>query len=206
MKRFALVFSFVAASLCAQEVHRFTFSAGGGFTEPVGATGRRLNTGWNIQGTAGINFNRWVGAVVQADYNRMNLNGTTLDRIGVPGGDVGIFSATVNPVVHLAPIGRASIYLIGGGGVYHRNQEFTQPGIGSATAFDPFFGFYPVEFATTQVIASSSMLKPGVNGGAGVEFGSRWRGKFFAEARYHRIFMGNQRHTDYIPVTFGFRW
>ena len=30
-----------------------------------------------------------------------------------------------------------------------------------------------------------------------------WRGKVFAEARYHRIFIGD-RHTDYIPVTFGF--
>jgi NAD(P)-dependent dehydrogenase (short-subunit alcohol dehydrogenase family) len=27
-----------------------------------------------------------------------------------------------------------------------------------------------------------------------------------AEARYNRIFMGNNQHTDYIPVTFGFRW
>jgi hypothetical protein len=34
-----------------------------------------------------------------------------------------------------------------------------------------------------------------------------WRGgKFFAEARYHRIYMGNDRHADYVPVTFGFRW
>jgi hypothetical protein len=29
---------------------------------------------------------------------------------------------------------------------------------------------------------------------------------FFAEARYHRIFMGNDLHTDYLPVSFGFRW
>jgi hypothetical protein len=27
----------------------------------------------------------------------------------------------------------------------------------------------------------------------------------FAEARYNRIIMG-QFHTDYVPVTFGFRW
>jgi NAD(P)-dependent dehydrogenase (short-subunit alcohol dehydrogenase family) len=27
-----------------------------------------------------------------------------------------------------------------------------------------------------------------------------------AEARYNRIFMGNNQHTDYVPVTFGFRW
>ena len=34
------------------------------------------------------------------------------------------------------------------------------------------------------------------------------RGKFFAEARYSRIFMGNRfsGDTEYQPVTFGFRW
>jgi hypothetical protein len=40
--------------------------------------------------------------------------------------------------------------------------------------------------------------------GAGIAFGKKWGGKFFAEARYNRIFIGD-RHTDYIPVTFGFR-
>jgi hypothetical protein len=27
-----------------------------------------------------------------------------------------------------------------------------------------------------------------------------------AEARYHRIFMSNYLHADYMPVSFGFRW
>jgi hypothetical protein len=38
----------------------------------------------------------------------------------------------------------------------------------------------------------------------GVAFGHKWGGRFFAEARYDRIFTGNY-HTDYLPVTFGFR-
>jgi hypothetical protein len=53
---------------------------------------------------------------------------------------------------------------------------------------------------------SDTVNKPGVNGGAGIAFGTKWHGKIFAEARYHRIFMGNGAHTDYIPVSFGFRW
>jgi hypothetical protein len=28
----------------------------------------------------------------------------------------------------------------------------------------------------------------------------------YAEARYNRICMNNNLHTDYVPVTFGFRW
>ncbi len=74
-----------------------------------------------------------------------------------------------------------------------------------ATGFDPFFGFYPVAVPTTLILASYSVNKPGIDVGAGIAFGSKWHGKFFAEAKYDRIFMG-QYHTDYLPVTFGFRW
>jgi hypothetical protein len=34
-----------------------------------------------------------------------------------------------------------------------------------------------------------------VNGGLGIALGTKWHGKFFAEARYDRIFMGNDRHA-----------
>ncbi|HYL38605.1 MAG TPA: hypothetical protein VEV17_21995 [Bryobacteraceae bacterium] len=59
---------------------------------------------------------------------------------------------------------------------------------------------------STEILASYSVNKWGVNGGAGVEFVSSWHGKFYAEARYHRIFITSNRHTDYVPVSFGFRW
>jgi hypothetical protein len=63
------------------------------------------------------------------------------------------------------------------------------------SAFDPFFGFYQFGIPTTEVLASYSVNKPGVNGGAGIAFGSKWGGKFFAEARYHRIFASDS-HTE----------
>ena len=197
----------IGGSLCAQETSRFSFNAGAGITQPVGNTGRRLDTGWNIQGGAGYNFSTHVGALLQLDYNSFGINSATLNNIGFPGGDVRVFSATLNPIVHVTPNSRADVYFIGGGGLYHRNQEFTAPSVTTLTAFDPFFGaFFPVNVPTTQILASYSVNKPGVNGGMGIAFGSKWHGKFFAEARYHRIFMGNDRHTDYVPVTFGFRW
>jgi hypothetical protein len=209
MHKLAVTFSFaflLAGSVSAQEFSHFAFSAGGGFTQPVGNTGRHLDMGWNVQAGAGINFSPYVGTLVQVDYNRFGINSTTLSNIGFPGGDVGIFSATLDPIVHLNPKGHADVYLIGGGGLYHRTQEFTQPSVATFTGFDPFFGFYPVAVPTTQVLASYTVNKPGVNGGLGISFGSKWRGKFFAEARYHRIFMGSDLHTDYVPVTFGYRF
>jgi hypothetical protein len=209
-KSLALTFCFgliSTISLSAQETPRFSFSAGGGFTTPVGNTGRHLDEGWNIQGGAGYNFSPYVGAMLQLDYNSFGINSVTLNNVGFPGGDVHVFSATIDPIVHLNPKGHFDLYLIGGGGLYHRTQEFTQPSVATLTAFDPFFGgFFPVAVPTTEILASYSINKPGVNGGAGIAFGNKWHGKFFAEARYHRIFITGDRHTDYVPVTFGFRW
>jgi opacity protein-like surface antigen len=195
-----------ASTLCAQEVPRFTFDIGGGFTQPVGHTGTQLDNGWNIGGGFGVNFSQYVGAMVQLDYNGLGINNATLNRVGFPGGDVRIFSATLDPIVHLTPRGHFDLYLIGGGGLYHRMQDFTQPSVATFTAFDPFFGFYTAAVPTNEVLASYSVNKPGVNGGAGIAFGTKWHAKLFAEARYHRIFMGNYQHTDYVPVSFGIRW
>lgn len=202
---FSLSLIFVA-SLSAQEVSRFSFDVGGGFTQPMGDTGRHLDNGWNIQGGIGFNFSPYVGAMIDVGYNSFGINAATLSAIGVPGGDMHVLSATLDPIIHLNPHGHFDIYLTGGGGVYHRTQEFTQPGVATFTGFDPFFGFYPVAVPTNQVLASYTVNKPGVDGGLGIALGTKWHGKIFAEARYNRIFMTNGYHTDYVPVTFGFRW
>ena len=36
--------------------------------------------------------------------------------------------------------------------------------------------------------------------------GAKWRGKFYAEAKYDHVFLNGFLHTDYLPVSFGFRW
>jgi len=192
--------------LLAQETSRFTFDIGGGFTQTLGGTSRRLDDGWNIKGGAGYNFNRYVGAMVDLNYNRFDINSATLTSVGFPGGNVSVFSATLDPIVHVLPGHHVDVYLIGGGGVYRTQQQFTQPSTATVLGFDPFFGFYNVAIPTTEILSSYSVNKPGVNIGAGFAVGTKWHGKFFAESRYHRIFMGNDRHVDYIPVSFGFRW
>jgi hypothetical protein len=44
----------------------------------------------------------------------------------------------------------------------------------------------------------------GIDAGVGVEFGHKWGGKFFAEARYDHIYT-SAFDTNYFPVTFVFR-
>jgi len=200
-----LVFS-SCSCLSAQEGSPFTFDIGAGFTQPVGHTGRELDEGWNIGAGAGFNFSQYVGAKVDVGYNSFGIDSATLSNLGFPGGGVHVFSATLDPIVHLNPHGHFDVYVIGGGGLYHEYWEFTQPSVATIAGFNPFFGFYTAAVPTTQILASYSVNKPGVDIGAGIAFGTKWHGKFFAESRWDHIFIGGSRHVDYVPVTFGFRW
>jgi hypothetical protein len=143
----------------------------------------------------------------QFDYNRMDINDGTLTELGIPGGNTSVWSVTLNPMIRINPRGRFGMYLIGGGGVYHRTIQFTQPTVVTTPVFDPFFGvFYPVSFSATEVTDQFTQTKAGVNGGLGLEWklGER-RTSFYAEARYHQMYT-SPRATTYVPVTFGFRW
>ena len=72
----------LGGTLAAQEVPRFMFDIGAGFTQPVGNTGRHLDDGWNVRGGAGINFSRYVGAMIDVGYNRFDINSFTLSNAG----------------------------------------------------------------------------------------------------------------------------
>jgi hypothetical protein len=195
----------MVGALSAQETPRVAFNVGGGFTQGVGGSGRRLDTGWNFDGGVGYNFSSYVGVMGQFNYNSLGINSRTLNNLGFPGGDVSLWSVTLDPVIHTNPRGPVDVYFIGGGGLYHWRQEFTQPTTQFFTGFDPYFGFFPVAVPANQVLTSYSVNKPGANGGMGIAFGTKWHVKFYAEARYHRMFLGD-RHADILPVTFGLRW
>jgi hypothetical protein len=207
MNRFGITAALLASAMAfGQEGSKVAVSLGGGFTQTVGNTGRHLDDGWNVNGGIGFKFHPRVGVMADFGFNNFGINSPTLANLGFPDGTVRVFSATLDPIVHIAPRGPVDVYLVGGGGLYHRTQEFTQPTVVTSVGFDPFFGFYQFAASANQVLSTYSVNKPGVNGGLGVAIGSRWHAKFFAEARYHRILMGNGNHTDFVPVTVGIRW
>jgi hypothetical protein len=209
MRNFALVIGiglYAAFMASAQESPLFAFSVGAGFTEPVNNSGSYLDTGWNVAAGGGINITPYVGAMIDLGYSSFGINSATLSNIGVPGGGVHIFSATLDPIIHLNPHGHFDVYLTGGGGLFHYYQDFTQPSAQTVLGVSPFFGVYPTVVPTTQILASNSTNKPGIDAGLGVSMGTKWHGKLFAEARWDRMFLNNGYHMDYLPVTFGFRW
>jgi hypothetical protein len=202
------VYSTIAAlaavvSLSAQETSHFAFEVGVGFTEPVGRTGMYTDIGYNTSAGVGYNFNSYVGALVDLNVDSVGVNSATLTNIGVPGGNVNVFSATLDPIVHLMPHKRVDVYVTGGGGEYRRSQIFVQPLSPTGYGAAPYFGFGGT---SNQIIYSQSVNKPGVDLGIGLAFGSKWHGKFYAEAKYDKIFLGGYYHMDYVPVTFGYRW
>jgi hypothetical protein len=183
---------------------RGIFNIGGGFTEPIGGTGSRLDRGWNVNAGAGVAFNRFAALKLDFTFNRASINQSTLASLGFPDGNVRMWGLTLNPEFHTNADGFTDIYFTVGGGLYRRTQEFTQPTVATVVGYDPFFGLYQAAVPATQVLSSYSVLKPGVNGGIGIAFGRR-RAKIYAEARYHRMFIGDS-HTDMLPVTFGVRF
>jgi hypothetical protein len=202
----SLALTFTGGLLFGQETSHFTFDVGAGFTETVGSTRTELDkTGWNVEGGAGYNFNRYFGANVDLSYNSLGINNATLATFGAPGGNVGIFSAMLDPTVHFSQFHHVDFYLTGGGGMMRQRQEFTQPTTVTTGVYNPFFGFYPVTVGATQSYGVYSLIKPGYDVGGGLALGSKWHGKFFAEAHYFHMFNAGT-HTDFIPVTVGFRF
>jgi hypothetical protein len=201
------VYSVIAAlaalvPLSAQETSHFAFQVGVGFTEPVGRTGFYTDVGYNTSAGFGYNFNSYVGALIDLDVDTVGVNSTTLGQIGAPGGNVNVFSATFDPIVHLLPHSRVDVYFTGGGGEYRREQIFVAPLFPATNNGASYFGIAP----GSPVGFSSSVNKPGVDAGVGIAVGSKWHGKFYAELKYNKIFLGGPYHMDYEPITFGYRW
>jgi hypothetical protein len=190
-----------SGSLFAQETPRYDFDLGAGFSTPLGTTGQNSNTGWDLRAGAGINFNRYVGARLNVSDDGLGISNGALTSLGLAGGNQNIFSVRIDPVVHLTPQRHFDVYLTGGGGYYHRQVNFGQVVPGAVPVANNFFG----SGSTVVGNYSYSDNKPGIDGGVGLAMGSKWHGKFFAEARYNRMFLNNS-HVDFLPVTFGFRW
>jgi opacity protein-like surface antigen len=187
---------------------RIDFSAGGGFSEPLGRAGNNLDRGWNFDVRGGYRPSSHVALDLDFNFNHWNLNGAALARYGEPGGYTNIWSLSFLPVLSGSPHWHVSPYVFAGPGLYYRNLSLTAPGVVNTFYCDPFFGVcYPAAVGVDQVVASATTYKAGFNGGAGLEFplGSS-RLKVFGEARYSRMFTTHGTDLTFVPVTFGLRW
>ena len=220
--------------------NKYTFLGGAGLTLPSGTTHNDLTPSFNVQAGFGRNFNQKFGVIGQFDWANFGIQTNTLnnllaiynsigavDQNGQPltqlGGSSHAWSLTVNPTYNLLQGDSMGLYVVAGGGFYHKTANFTIPGVG--TYCDPYYGCY--QYQSNQSIDKYTSNAGGVNGGIGMTYKlSRFSaGRFYAEARYvfvanqprpfslgsstnryFNVFPQNSARTTFIPLTVGFRF
>jgi hypothetical protein len=184
----------------------YSWVGGGGFNAPVGNDSPYISWGGNFTAGGGLHFSRGLSLLGEFSFFANKLPGAFLAAGGGQTGNTHIFALTVDPVFDLFPSKTNSVYVVGGGGYYHKSTNFNVLG-----GYD-FYG-YPV-YVTANSFSSN---QAGLNIGFGLThrlggvYGDGTM-KLFADARYTWIAtpkIGETNglgRTEIIPVTFGVRW
>jgi hypothetical protein len=193
-------------------VSRLAFEAGAGFNSPIGNDTPYITWGGNFTGGAGLHFSKRFSVLGEFQFIDDKLPGAFIAAANPNGGGNGsggnahIISLTASPVIDLFPKRSTGIYVVGGGGWYHKSTNFT------AEECCDFYG-YPVT-VTADSFTSNQLggdLGLGVSHRLGGVYGDGTM-KLFAEARYLYIHTPSITEnnglgtTELIPVTFGIRW
>jgi Outer membrane protein beta-barrel domain len=230
---------------------KWAFLAGAGLTLPVGNTHKYQTESWAFQVGGGRNFNKTFGVLAQFDYDHFGLQGKTLANqeyvynyyctpaaqaanlcsiITNLDGNNHVWSFTLNPTYTFPTEGSFGVYLVAGGGFYHKVTNFTVPTTGYY--FDPYYGY--IAYSANQIIDHYTSNAFGVNGGIGFtyKFSQFSNQRFYMETRYvlmlnsqrygitpanvgtsfglnytgFNYYPQNSNRTTYIPIKFGIRF
>ncbi|MGC1363836.1 MAG: hypothetical protein WA419_11375 [Silvibacterium sp.] len=193
--------------------------AGAGFTAPVGNTAHGWETyGYNVRAGAGWNFSKRLGALIEYQWNRDKIPGSTLTQLAIQsgssvpfGGNVNTWSFTLDPIIYQPFTKTFGGYITGGGGFYRKVTNFTAPVLGLSCYYYCYEGYFPT------TIAHSSSNQGGLNIGVGgywKAFGEDSNTKLYTEVRYVWVDSPVASNSDpygsgtqgTIPVTFGVRF
>jgi hypothetical protein len=187
-----------------------TTHGGVNYPDSVGET-----YGYNIKAGAGWNFTKRLGVLLEYNFNRDKIPGSTLTELAIQsglntplGGNVNTWSFTIDPIFYLPITNKMGGYVTGGGGFYRKVTNFTAPELE-----DDFF--FEVQVPTT--IAHSSSNQGGLNIGVGAywkAFGEDSNAKLYTEVRYVWVDSPVASNSDpfgsgtssLLPVTFGIRF
>jgi hypothetical protein len=196
---------------------RINVNVGGIITAPLNPSARFVNIGWGLTTGTGYNLGRGHALIGEFMWNKLYPTATAVEPVESTfqspriAAYTNLFALTGNYRYELH--GRAhGIYLIGGGGWYHRNASVKEhPPIGPSVPCDPAWlwwgytcksGVVTTGFAVPRY-ASNTL---GVNGGIGVTIQTHESPyRFYVETRYHyapsKLF-----NTQVIDITIGFRY
>jgi hypothetical protein len=196
-----------------------TYEAGGGFNAPSSDSAPYITWGGNFTVGAGYRFNKNFSTMIEYQFMDDKLPGPIIAEAGATGGDVHIWSFSVDPVYEFNPKSAIGFYATGGGGFYRSVTSFTDPEQGQYCTY-----FYCGVVTQNVVVGHYSSNQGGWSIGGGLEHRfAGWNGdgkmRVFAEARYLEVLtpavttqangLGTTTvgsDTKVIPVTFGFRF
>lgn len=179
---------------------------GFGFSEPVGTTHNRLNTGWNFVAGFGPRLGRYFSLPVDFTYQHNSAAHFLQTGGSVPiSGNMRLWSLSLNPRVDVPISHMVDWYATVGYGLYNRREQITQTTVVTGVFCDPWWGFCSVApVAGNAIVGEHSVYNGGFNFGTGFAFGPP-HAKFFAEVRYDYMYTSPVR-TEMLPVTFGVRF
>jgi hypothetical protein len=191
---------------------KYTFLAGAGASAAIGDTHRYETEGFALQFGGGRNWNKYFGVMLQFDYDKFGLQGTTIanqDYIynyctaadvtaglcspegPAPAGGATpidgnnhVWSFTFSPTFTLATEGSLGAYAVVGGGFYHKVTNFTTPQVEEECYY------YCGESEVNANFDHYTSNAGGVNGGFGLtyKFSHFSNERFYLEARYVLMF------------------
>jgi hypothetical protein len=197
------------------------FELGVGPTAPIGndvSGGKDVGLagydtwGYNVTVGTGWNFSKYIGALIEYQFDRNKIPGKTLAALGVPGGNINTWSLTLDPIIYLPMTQSMGAYVTGGGGFYRKVTNFTAPQQVEQCYYFCYYGY------ANETIGHFSSNQGGLNiglGGYWKAFGPDSNAKLYAEARYVWVdspalssaTQFNGEGTEgLIPVTFGVRF
>lgn len=196
------------------------FEFGGGFVPTKGDTSKYMNNGYDITVGGGFHLSKALSLLAEYQFLRAGLPNSIIAQAGSDGGNVHLWSLTLDPVFDLMPSKSNSIYVTGGGGFYRKVTNFTVQ-----TPQQYCYYFYCGVGYAPQTVGHFSSNQGGWNVGAGYRhkfmgmYGDG-RMQFFAEVRYLDVNtpavvnqspngLGNTTigaGTKLIPVNFGIRF
>jgi len=185
---------------------RWTFEAGAGFNAPIGNDIPYITWGGNFTVGGGYRLSQRFSVMGEYQFIFDKLPGAFVAAGGGQNGNAHIQSITAAPAFDLFPKSTNDIYLVGGGGWYHKSTNFT------IQVCCDFYG-YPVNVTTNSFSSDQwgGSIGFGLTHRLGGVYGDGTM-KLFAEVRY--LFINTPPFsepnglgtTGLIPVTLGVRF
>jgi Outer membrane protein beta-barrel domain len=217
----------------AQNDKPYDVNIGGGAFFPLGSYKDSFNTGGNFSIGGTYFVTPMIGIQAEYEYSKMGGPEKVLGLSATPAAIVNgtavlqsnqqINAGVVNLVARShARDSMIGGYVLGGGGLYHRQIQLTSPAIGYVTVCDPYWlACYPAATSVDQIIGDRSSTNFGLDFGGGITFGRE--AKFYIEAKYTYVWgptlnqptatpaagtaaTNVSTNASYFPLVFGVRF